>query len=448
MLHQLAPAGRFRLTLVQVGAVLLGLTGDDPSQGWRPAAAAPSQTGEPSDGVAAPARATMSLERMRLDQQRYVAELDDGAVAELTLDPRLQRLASDLLQQQNAPLGAVVMLSVEDGRILALAGRDASDGLRANPQLALKPWAPAASIFKIVTAAALLSQGVTPDERVCYHGGVHALDASNLEHHARLDRSCASFAFGLAKSQNAIVARLVHDHLRPETLERMARTLGFGGSLPFDVPLEPSRVSIPVEPLAFAKTAAGFWQSLLSPLHGAYLAAVIARDGSAPALRIVDRLVAGNGALPKTLPAPRRVLDPEVARAVGEMMVGTTSYGTARGGFHDRRGRAYLPGIPVAGKTGTLNGWEGGDLVPTSRPDGADDRFLAYSWFVGFAPADNPQVAFAVTLGNAQPWNARAHTLARQLLAGYFAGGRGDGGNAVAKRSRVAAGGVPLIAKR
>jgi cell division protein FtsI/penicillin-binding protein 2 len=93
------------------------------------------------------------------------------------------------------------------------------------------------------------------------------------------------------------------------------------------------------------------------------------------------------------------------------MMIGTTQYGTAKSGFHDRRtGRPLLPGVAVAGKTGTLN---------RPAPEGP---FLSYSWFVGFAPAERPEVAFAVLLGNGENWHKRAHNVAASLLGSYFDG--------------------------
>src|SRR5262249_20300246 len=98
--------------------------------------------------------------------------------------------------------------------------------------------------------------------------------------------------------------------------------------------------------------------------------------------------------------APRGVMGPVAARRLAAMMVGTTRAGTARGAFHDGAGRLLLP-FDVAGKTGTLTRHE---------------PYLAYSWFVGFAPAHNPQVAFAVLVGNHEDWTVRAPQLARKLL--------------------------------
>src|SRR5256885_2378281 len=83
---------------------------------------------------------------------------------------------------------------------------------------------------------------------------------------------------------------------------------------------------------------------------------MLARGGTTPPLRLIDRVVDRDGANLRPEAAPvRRVLDEETARAVSRMMVGTTEYGTARTGFHERRsGRAIVPGVAVAGKTGSL----------------------------------------------------------------------------------------------
>jgi cell division protein FtsI/penicillin-binding protein 2 len=302
-----------------------------------------------------------------------------------------------------------VLLNIADGKVLAMSGRSEADPSETAADLCLTPWAPAASIFKLVTAAALVSSGVDPDSRVCYHDGVHSVEASNLSGHPRLDRTCNSLAFGVAKSQNAILARLANDHLEPGLLERTARALGFGQAIPSDVPVAPSNVSIPSEPLSFARVAAGFWNTTLSPLHGAWLAATIARGGITPATHLLERVVDRAGSVVAGLAGgdgARRVLDERTARTVGQMMVGTTRYGTAKHAFHDRRGRPYLRGIDVAGKTGSLN-----------RKDGP---YLAYSWFVGYAPANNPTVAVAVLLGNRESWSVRAARVARELLEGYF----------------------------
>ena len=93
------------------------------------------------------------------------------------------------------------------------------------------------------------------------------------------------------------------------------------------------------------------------------------------------------------------MLDPVVAEKVGAMMHLTTTLGTARKSFRDHKGHPYLP-VEVAGKTGTLfhRGRPQDPALPSTQLSPEDGR-IGYSWFVGFAPVDRPQIAFAVLLG-------------------------------------------------
>jgi peptidoglycan glycosyltransferase len=364
----------------------------------------------PADLARARLQKELDWSRVRRDGAGYVQVFSDGGRAELSLDPRLQALADKTLAAHPTPYAAAVLLSVEDGRVLAMSGRsEAEPGLGA-VELAMKPWAPAASVFKIVTAAALVEAGVEPATRVCYHDGIHAIEPSNLAAHPKLDDACRDLSFGVAKSQNAIIARLATDHLTPEGLFAAARRFGFGHPIDFDLPVAASAIDVPrQDPLEYARTAAGFWHSTLSPLHGAAIAATIARGGTTPPLRLVERVVDAQGEeLEVDGARSERVISGEVAAAVGRMMVGTTEYGTARLGFHDKHsGRKLLPGVAVAGKTGSLN---------------RKEPFLSYSWFVGYAPAERPEIAFAVLLGNGADWRWKAHQVAADLLSGYFHG--------------------------
>ena len=108
--------------------------------------------------------------------------------------------------------------------------------------------------------------------------------------------------------------------------------------------------------------------------------------------------------------ASRQVLSraesPEVAAAVTRMMEATVSDGTSFKAFHDGAGREYLPGVSVAGKTGTLTKQQ-------------TDQF--FTWFVGFAPSQKPEVAIAVLAVNKSTWKTKANTVARQMLQAYFA---------------------------
>jgi penicillin-binding protein A len=104
------------------------------------------------------------------------------------------------------------------------------------------------------------------------------------------------------------------------------------------------------------------------------------------------------------------VIRPEVAAALAHMMKTTVTEGTARKVFRRDRlaRRSPLREVSVAGKTGSLSERE---------------PFRDYSWFVGFAPADDPQVAVAVVAVNERVWRVKAPSLAHEALGAYFAEG-------------------------
>lgn len=370
--------------------------------------------------LTSPLRPKVMLETATLHGRQFVADLENGGVAHLTLHPALQKAVEEALAAHHHPFAAAAVISVPDGKVLALAGMSKIDPTLDAATLALRPWAPAASVFKVVSAAALLQEAhVAPDTRVCYHAGVSAVLRDNLVDIPAIDRSCANLGYGIGKSQNAVIAKLATNHLRPEQLARTAFAFGFGQELDFDAALEPSEAEIPSDPLEFARAAAGFWHSSLSPLHGALLAATIANRGEMPGAHLIEKAINGDGsAIGIKKPAAHRVIDPAVAAEVGKMMQLTTSMGTAKHSFRDRKGQRMLP-VEVAGKTGTL--FYRGRPQDPGLPGSSSVGQLGYSWFVGFAPAERPTMAFAVLLGNPITSPVRAHMVARQLVAQYLA---------------------------
>ena len=331
----------------------------------------------------------------------YTVGLAGDRVAVLTLDPAIQSRAESVLKKSGAIESAAVVLGL-DGRVLAIAGRREKPSEAADFKLALEVWAPAASIFKLATGAALLESGVRSNSRVCYHGGLRGIDASQLKDNPRLDRDCADLTFGVAKSQNAIIAKLAAKHLTRDDLAKAAVQLGFDSAADFALDVEENRFELPADKLELARVAAGFWSTELSPIGAAVLTHSIASGGVRLSPRIVSE-IRGPGGVQIVLPAPgERVLPAKVAASLGKMMAKTCESGTARSAFRDPRGRRFLDGAKVAGKTGSLS---------IERPS-----YRGYSWFVGFAPADDPQVVIAVLLANPPKWRLKAHTAARQIL--------------------------------
>jgi cell division protein FtsI/penicillin-binding protein 2 len=335
-----------------------------------------------------------------------------GGVARLTLDAELQRTAVGLMGAHHLPEAAIVVIDVATGRVLAYASHVDKGAPR---DLCAEATAPSASVFKVVTAAALVEDAhLGPDTKQCYSGGEQRINTVDLVDDPARDRWCTTLGGAMGRSINTVFARLASHHLTPPQLEVMARRFGYGSALSFDVPVQPSGLHVPPEPLEFARTAAGFWNTTLSPLEAAEISAIVAREGEAVRPRIVDELIATDGKVAWTAPeAPstHRVVARDTAAALASMMEHTVFEGTSWRAFHDGRGAAFLPGVNVAGKTGTLT-------------DGDTQRY--YTWFTGFAPS-RPlpgvrQVAIAALVVNGPSWQVKANVLARDVLRAYFAG--------------------------
>jgi cell division protein FtsI/penicillin-binding protein 2 len=389
----------------------------DPSTGARAEGSseelAKAKAGGFSKKVEPPPLFGVNLAALKVNPDGAVAPAHGGRVARLTVDPALQRHAEKALQQGQIPEAAVVLIDVKSGRILAYANH-----VEAGPRrdLIVEAKAPAASVFKIITGTALVDHaGVTPDTKQCYWGGEHKVDAANLVENPEKDKWCSTVAQAMGRSLNTVFARLALKHLDRDKLSQTARSYGFNQAPVFDVPVAPHTLELPEQSLEFARTAAGFWNSTLSPLAAAQVALTVANRGLLVKPYVVDTISDPKDGLlyrasPRTVLG--RAIRPETADAVTVMMESTVSDGTGFKAFHDSAARPYLPNIPIASKTGTL--------IKQSS-----DQF--YTWFVGFAPSRNPEVAFAVLAINKTTWRVKANTVARQVLQAYFAAKKAPG---------------------
>ena len=260
------------------------------------------------------------------------------------------------------------------------------------------PHAPSASLFKLVTATALLERGhVTPQTTQCWTGGEHGLTLADL--HATNGLRCAPFGDSLGRSINGIFARLSSRHLSASDLATQAALLGFAGRVPVDRPTGSSTVIIPNDELGKARAAAGFWNGHVSALGPLFAMSTIANDGERIRLRSVDR---GD---PDARVSMGRAMSVKTARALRSMLQITTQRGTCAKVFRNRDGSRALPGMAVAAKTGTLVG-------------GKPSRM--FSWFAGFAPANDPEIAVSVMLSNDVSWVRKGNQVGRDLLEAYF----------------------------
>jgi cell division protein FtsI/penicillin-binding protein 2 len=311
-----------------------------------------------------------------------------GESKALTIDVKLQTQLESTLALYQTPWAAVVAIEPASGRVLAMAEHSEED-----PQLrglCTQALYPAASIFKIVTAAALLQKGVTPQTQACFHGGKRKLTPDLLEDGPR-DSICYDMSTAMAKSANVVFAKLTSKNLSANELRTQAKAWGFNRPLDFPVPGDVSKASVPQDTFNLALTGAGFGDVYLSPLHGAELAAVVANGGAWRSPVLFEGETA----------AEARVVSGEVAAQLAAMMAGTVDSGTARRIFHERGNRLD----DAVGKTGSL-----ADKKP----------FRDYTWFVGYAPRENPKVAVGAVIVNDPYWRIRATWLGREAMRLYL----------------------------
>lgn len=363
---------------------------------------------EPVDLEAVPTdwlEAGLDLSKAKRDGDKLVQTLPNGATVTLTIEPAVQDHLEKLFAQKKVPHGGLAMVEPSTGRVLALVSHSQQEPNV--DMMARTPKAPSASVFKIVTAAALIeSAGVSPTEKVCYHGGTSSLRARHIKGDARRDHKCADLGDALAWSINSIMAKLAYKKLSREDLEVWAQRFGYNTEIPFELPVKVSKADIVEDPLERARTAAGFWHTYLSPLHGSLIAASVANDGVMMRPTLIDKYVGPSGETlyefePRVF---RRVMSESTAKTLSKLLKGTADYGTARRYFgHSRR---FPNDVQVAGKTGTLSN---------------KDPYLGFTWFVGFGQKSGMKSAAVAGLACNNPkWWIKGHYAASEGLRKYY----------------------------
>ncbi len=321
-----------------------------------------------------------------------------------TVDPVLQASVEEVFRAHRPPFGAFVALEPKTGKILALAeySRDRSD----NGGIWNRATYPAASVFKIITAACALEKGVLHyDSSVSFKGNQYRLGPSKINKTSKWEHQ-TQFDEALGKSNNVVFGRVASKLVGSETLRQYSSAFGFNQPLPFDFPVDPSKAVIPEESYELALCGAGFGEVTLNPLHGALIAAAIANRGIMMRPYLIEQVRGEEGEILYESQAATwtQPISAQTAQDLNRMMRRTVEDGTASHTFQ-RYGKDLLSKVTVSGKTGSLSG---------DNPPGL------YDWFVGFAEADDPQVAFSAMAINYQRNKFRGAFIAQEALKTYF----------------------------
>ena len=271
------------------------------------------------------------------------------------------------------------------------------------------------SVFKIVTASAGIGSGAInasttyADQPAEYETGflVQGFRIRDAPRSVQTDHPL-DFLEATEVSSNIWYAHAGLD-AGPDALIDAAGRLGFGQRIPFDLPVSPSQVTGGDGPLSgfadmveLANAAYGQGEVLVTPLQMALVAASVANGGVMMQPKLVDEMRQSTGRVTRVEPvALRQVMSGSDAALIGQAMR------LAVEGEYGRRfaGGARIDGVPVAGKTGTAQLGDG------SAP---------HSWFIGYAPANEPRIAIAVIVEHGGSGGELAAPIAGRLMRAWL----------------------------
>jgi peptidoglycan glycosyltransferase len=344
-----------------------------------------------------------------------------GATVETTIEPALQEVA---FAQLGSAKGAIVVLDPHTGAVRAMVSTPSYDpNLLASHDFAAveQAWAtlladpdepmlnraarevyPPGSTAKLITAAAALKAGFTPDTLIATPSAIQLPNSSNwLPNASACGDGEQTFAFALAMSCNTSFANLGQS-LGAAALLEQAEAFGFNTTHLDDLGDAASRyftrldsqgrtVAVQPDDAQLMMSAMGQWEIAASPLQMALVVAAIANDGIRMEPYVVSAVTAPDGdVLYKHQASAHEAMTPENAQTLKTMMQGVVSWGTGTA--------ARIDGVTMGGKTGTAE-WQEGQAP--------------YSWYVAYA--EDPDVVVAVFIEAA---DVAATDMASGALAG------------------------------
>ncbi len=326
-----------------------------------------------------------------------------GASVELSIDEKVQQVAWDALGNNK---GAVIAMDPTTGRIIALVSKpgfdanllsthntaDASanykklltrkDAPLINRAIGGDLYAPG-SVFKLVVASAAFESGKYTPQSTLPNPRKYTLPGTKTTITNSGESNCGgapkvSIATALKLSCNIPFAQL-GIALGQDAIAAQAKKFGFGETVTIPMKSTPSVYPTGMDDSQTGLSSFGQFDVRVSPLQMVMVASAIANDGIQMQPYLVDQIFTSNlTLLQQTKPTEiRRSISTSTAESVKKMMIAAVASGVSS--------NARIPGVEVAGKTGTAE-------------NGVGEPYTL--WFTGFAPAKNPKVAIAVVVEN------------------------------------------------
>lgn len=351
---------------------------------------------------------SLNLDPAHLSDRFVLERGGEPLIVESSLDSDLQDYIVHLLQKSQNLKAAAVVLRPDDGRILAMASYDKDQN---GGDLCLKADFPAASLFKIVSAAAAFEfAGFTPDKTVYFEGRKHTLYKRQLKQKRGKYTSKISFKRAFASSINPVFGKLGIYNLGQKVMSDSAEKFLFNQSIPFDLPVAESFVHVPDDDFGLAEIATGFNKNTtISPLHAALLASAVANNGVMMKPWLVKNISQATGEiLYQNRPVKMtRSMSRDTASGLKILMKDTVVHGTCRKSFRSLRRKKAFKNVELGAKTGTIND--------------KTDQFK-YDWLTAYVlpPNGAKGICVAVLGVHGKKLGIRANKLGRNIINHYF----------------------------
>jgi len=324
----------------------------------------------------------------------------------LTLNLSLQRESFEALGNNK---GAVVALDPKTGAVLAMATSPTFDpnNIDENWSVLVKDSTaplinrgiqglyPPGSSFKIITSSAAINSGAAAPDSVYESPGEIKIHGNIISNYEKKDLGDITFSEAFALSANTVFAQIGVE-LGAEQLVDCAEGFGLNHQIPFDLSTKTSKIpsADKMDDVDIAWSAIGQADVLVTPLQMALAGSSIANKGIAMKPFLVKEVRDHRGIIIKELEGKKwlKPIDEATASEIKNMMIKVVEDGTGKA--------AQISDVSVAGKTGTAE-------VSTGEP---------HAWFVGFAPAEDPQIVVAVLVENSGQGGRAAAPIAKKII--------------------------------
>lgn len=344
-----------------------------------------------------------------------IGEEKTGSNLILTIDHTLQALARDLIGEKR---GSIVAINPKTGEILAMVS---TPDFNPNEKALESNWAnlstdenspllpravfglyPPGSTFKVVTAVAAIEDGL--EDFIVEDSGSIVIDGKTFSNINNKAYGTLNMTSAMALSSNVYFTKLT-EALDAKALIKTAENAGLNKKFSFDLPLNRSSINHKLKlKTEFAATVLGQGELLVTPLQMALICSGIANDGVIMKPFLVKSISdTNNRILSSTLTRKLyKFTDRDTSEQVKAMMIEAVKSGTGT--------NASLSDFVVAGKTGTAQN-------ENSTQGGGND----HAWFIGFAPASDPEIAIAVIIENQQKDGGQiAAPMARKIMSAWL----------------------------